>query len=140
MRFIKKPQFGSSSKKTRQRGPAPLTCRQSTDRNRLQSTIEPESRHRRSCIGEICARRSGPEANVVGDREFVVQTGAVSEKPDTGAYRSSIGTQIDTQHVGLTSSDRHETCEGAEQRGLSCPICSAQKNDATAIDVEINAS
>jgi hypothetical protein len=77
--------------------------------------------------------------NIVGNSEFVIEAGSVGQQPNPVTHCAPVLAKVDTQHNCLTRSNRHQPGKGAQQRGLPRPIGAAQKNDAAAVDIEIDA-
>jgi hypothetical protein len=138
MWFIEQPKFGTSRQQTGERCSPPLTSRQTTNRNIAQSTIKTKLRHCRFGIADVGSRCPRPEMNVVGNREFVIEAGSMGQQPNAVTHGATVIAKDDTQHNCLTRSNRHQPSKGAQQRRLPRPIRAAQKNDAAAVDIEID--
>jgi hypothetical protein len=94
--------------------------------------------HCRFGIGRIGSRCSRPERNIVGNSEFVIEAGSVRQQPNPVPHCAAVISKVDAQNNCLTRRNRHQPGQGTQQRGLPRPICAAQKNDAAAVDIEID--
>jgi len=105
--LVEQPEFWATSEQTRKRGPSTLARRQTTDSNITQTPIKTEASHRSISISDIGARRLGPEADIVLNGEFVIETGAMRQQANAMPNRAPIFPKVDTQNHGLARGDRH---------------------------------
>jgi sortase A len=82
----------------------------------------------------------GPEPDVLGDGEVVVEPTGRAEQGDVAADRPAVATEVDAQHGGLAPHDGQEPGDGAQQGGLAGAVGPAQEHDLPGVGVEIDAS
>ena len=138
MRFVEQPQFRAARHEAGQRGSATLTGGESTDAHVTESTVEPESRHRRLSIDLIGTCGPRPETDVVGHGEVVVEPTPVGQQPDSPTDRTSIRSQVGTEDPCIAGGDRNEPGERPKQCRLPRTVGAAQEHDAPAVDIEID--
>ena len=63
----------------------------------------------------------------------------MTEKTNTMTNRTPIGHEINTEYRGLSPSDGDQSGQRSQQGGLARSVGSPQQNDATCVDIEINA-
>ena len=63
----------------------------------------------------------------------------MTEKTDTMTYRTPIGHEINTEHRGLSPSNGDQSGQRSQQGGLARAVGTPQQNDATCVNIEINA-
>ena len=90
MGLVEEPQLGVAGHDHGDRGPAPLAGRQAADRHVGQAPVEAETGHRRVGVGHGPAAGPGPEADVVGHRQLVVQRRGVTQQPDPTAHGAPV--------------------------------------------------
>jgi len=105
--LVEQPEFRATSEQTRKRSTSPLTRRQTTDSNITQTPIKTEASHSGVGVGDVGARRLGPEADIVLNGEFVIETGAMRQQANAMPNRAPIFPKVDTQNDGLARGDRH---------------------------------
>jgi hypothetical protein len=76
--------------------------------------------------------------DIVGNGKFVIEAGSVRQQPNPVTHCAAVVAKVNTQHNCLTRSNRHQPGKGTKQRGFPRPIRAAQKNDAAAVDIEID--
>jgi sortase A len=82
----------------------------------------------------------GPEPDVLGDGEVVVEPGGRTEQGDVAADRTTVAPQVDAEDGGLAPHDGQQPGDGPQQGGLAGAVGPAQEHDLPGVGVEIDAS
>jgi sortase A len=136
--FVEQPEPGVPHEQGGQRGPAPLAGRQAGDGEVAEPAVDAGPGEGGLDVGGA-AHGSGPEADVLGDGQVVVEAGGVAEEGDLAAHRLSVAAQVDPEHGGLAPDDRHQASDGTQQGGLAGAVGPAQEHDLAGFGVEVDA-
>ena len=139
VRLVEQPQLGVAGDEARQRAPAPLPGAQTADRHVAEAPVEAHPLEG----GLDRTRRAAPgaygEADVVGNREVVVEGGGVTDQAQQPADRSTVDPQVVPQDHGGAVDDGHQPGAGAQQGGLASAVRPGQEHDLADPDVEVDA-
>ena len=139
MGLVEEPELGTAGDKNGDGGPAPLPGREPADRDPGQAAGQAQPGEGRRGLFRRRARRASPEADVLRDREVVVQEGGVTEETHPPSNRPAVPPEVVAQDDGFTADDGNEAGAGAQQRGLPGPVGASKEHDLAARDVEIDA-
>ena len=138
MGLVEQPEPRTSRHEDGERHTASLPGTEVGHGNGAETIGHGDAIQRRVHVVGLDAGCSGPEPDVVGCSQLVVQPGGVPEHPDRRSHCPPIGEEVDTEHGGSPRSNLDQARQGAEQRGLPGAIRPFQQDDLARCDVEID--
>ena len=136
--LVEQPELRSPGEQHGQRGSPPLPRRQPGHGHVGQTTVETEASHGGLHVGATGAAGPGPERDVVGHREVVVETAGVTQQAHPVPDGPRIGSQIDPEDRRLAVDHGDQAGAGAQHRGLAGTVGPLDQHDLTWLDVEID--
>ncbi len=134
--LIEQPQLGASHEHRGQGGPTTLTRRQSPDLDPGQATREAQVLE--GCIDLAFAGpdRAGPEGDVLGHGQIVVEAGRVPEQTHVRTHRAVLRHEIDPEDTRPSALRSHQPRAEPEQGGLPRAVGAFEQHDLTGIHAQ----
>jgi sortase A len=139
MGLVEEPEAGIAHEQGGERGAPALPGGESADGDVTDAAVGAGPGEGDVGIG-AAAHGLGPEPDVLGDGEVVVEPGGGAEQGDVAADRAAVAAEVDAQDGGLAPHDGQQPGDGAEQGGLAGAVGPAQEHDLPGVGVEIDAS
>lgn len=140
MRLVQQPQLRRTADEHGQGGAATLPGGEPADDHVGQPVVEAEAAEGGIDRGDRGAGSPDGEAEVVEDRQLLVQEAVVAEQADGAAEAAALTGQIVPQHLGLACDHPEEAGAGAEERALAGSVRPGQVDDLSSIDEEVGTS
>jgi len=137
--LVEQPQLGVAGDEAGQGAPAPLAGAEAGDGHVPEAPVEAQPLQRGTDRTERPAPGAYGEADVVGNRQVVVEGGGVTDEPKQAADRPAIDAQVVPQDDGRAVDDRDEARAGAQQRRLPGTVRPGQEHHLAGSDVEVDA-
>jgi len=137
--LVEEPEVRSARGQRGKRGPAPLPSGEAGDDDVAEPPAETEAlqdvvRSRRRRTG-----RTNREADVLGDREVVVEEPGMAEHADAAADRPAVDAEVAAEDDAFAFDEGYETGADAEEGGLAGAVGPADEDDLARGDVEVDA-
>jgi len=137
--LVEQPQLGLDGDETGQGAAPPLAGAQAARRHVAQPAVEAQPLEGRAGRARGPAPGAYREANVVGDRQVVVEGGCVADESKLAADGSPVDPEIMPKHDSGAADHRDESGAGAQERRLTGTIWPTKVHDLAGPDVEVDA-
>ncbi|SUZ93547.1 uncharacterized protein METZ01_LOCUS46401, partial [marine metagenome] len=143
--LIEQPQLRATYDECRQRGSSPLAGRQPVDGQVEESVVEAEAlegaNHPFNRRLGVEASSPGPEADILGDREVLVEAGRMAQQRHSSAHRPTLGAgcEVVAEHRHRAGLGGQEAGAEAQQGGLAGPVGALQQDGLARLDAQIHA-
>jgi hypothetical protein len=136
--LVEQPQLRATGDEGGERGAPALAGRQLGDGDRRQPLGQPQDLD--SLVRVKCARprRPGPEPDVLGHGQVLIERGGVTEQADPGPHRGRRCPQVGTEYDRITGDERHEAGERPQQGRLARAVRPLQQDRLAAGHVEVD--
>ena len=135
--LVEQPQLRPPGDEHGKGGAAALAGRQLGDGDVPQPSVDAETAERGLDGIEADARRPDGEAQVVDDRQLLVQEAAVTEQADRPTEPAAVPPEVVAEHLGLPLDHPEEAGAGAEERALAGSVGPGQVDDLPSLDEEV---